>query len=349
MQTLDDIYRKKKSRVFPLLCLLVLVAAAAAVARGCFGGPADEAAPEAGQTSADAAGADGEAPADGAAATAAAGEEAAAAEVPAPAAERPETQVPVPSPDAPRVGSLDKAELEKAFEEAAAFEKTGKLYDARNVLLAALDRAGEAEAVELERELGRLSAEIYFTPRPGPDKIVHAVKEGDSLARLADRYVCPVALIMRANGVKDANRIRPGQTLVFPDHPKFAVTVSKSKNTLLLTLDGKFFKRYVVGTGANAKTPAGTWKMVDREEHPGWWKDGRMIPYGDPQNILGTHWLALEPTGDTPRVSGYGIHGTWDNSTLGKQSSAGCIRMRNADVEELYVLLPRGTPVLVVE
>ena len=74
-----------------------------------------------------------------------------------------------------------------------------------------------------------------------------------------------------------------------------------------------------------------------------------MIPYGDPANILGTHWLALEPTGDTPRVSGYGIHGTWDDTSIGKQSSAGCVRMRNSDVEELYVLLPRGTPVLIVE
>ena len=340
MQTLDDIYRKKKSRAFPLFCLVALAAAVAAVCvvRGCFRNGTGETVP---------AETDGTAPET----AAAAGETAETAAAPEPAAQSPapDSAPAVPSPDAPRVGSLDKAELEKAFEEAAAFEKTGKLYDARDVLLSALDRAGGPQAAELERELGRLSAEIYFTPRPGPDKIVHAVKEGDSLARLADRYVCPVALIMRANGVKDANRIRPGQTLVFPDHPKFAVTVSKSKNTLLLTLDGKFFKRYVVGTGANAKTPAGTWKMVDREEHPGWWKDGRMIPYGDPQNILGTHWLALEPTGDTPRVSGYGIHGTWDNSTLGKQSSAGCIRMRNADVEELYVLLPRGTPVLVVE
>ena len=260
-----------------------------------------------------------------------------------------EAAVPVPATDAPRVGTLTEDGFKQAVAAAEAAEKTGKLYDARDVLLAALDQAGDDFAPALEQMLGRLSTVIYFTPRPGPDKIVYAVKEGDSLARLADRHVCPVALIMRANGVKDAKRIQPGQTLVFPDHPKFAVTVSKSKNTLLLTLDGKFFKRYVVGTGANAKTPAGTYKMVDREEHPDWWKDGERIPYGDPRNILGTHWLALEPTGDTPRVSGYGIHGTWDNSTLGKQSSAGCVRMRNEDVEELFVLLPRGTPVLIVE
>ena len=119
-----------------------------------------------------------------------------------------------------------------------------------------------------------------------------------------------------------------------------------------LTVDGKAgpaTQRVLYGTGANAKTPSGTWKMVDREEHPGWWKDGRLIPYGDPENILGTHWLALEATGETPRVSGYGIHGTWDDTTLGKQSSAGCVRMSNADVRELFLFLPRQTPVTIVE
>ncbi|MBQ3811830.1 MAG: L,D-transpeptidase family protein, partial [Kiritimatiellae bacterium] len=271
------------------------------------------------------------------------------AAAPGPPAAAEPAPAPVPATDAPRAGTLSEADFKKALADAAESEKTGKLYDARDALLAALDKAGDDYAPALEQVLGRLATDIYFSPRPGPDKVVYAVREGDSLARLADRYVCPVALIMRANKVKEAKRIQPGQTLVFPDHPKFAVTVSKSKNTLLLTLNGKFFKRYAVGTGANAKTPAGTWKMVDREEHPGWWKDGRMIPYGDPENILGTHWLALEPTGDTPRVSGYGIHGTWDNTSIGKQSSAGCVRMRNEDVEELYVLLPRGTPVLIVE
>ena len=333
LQTLDDIYRKNRSPALPILLVAALVAAAVAVfaVRGCSGGEAEEPAPDA-------------APA----ATNAAPEQAEAAAPGPPAAAEP-APAPVPATDAPRAGTLSEADFKKALADAAESEKTGKLYDARDALLAALDKAGDDYAPALEQVLGRLATDIYFSPRPGPDKVVYAVREGDSLARLADRYVCPVALIMRANKVKEAKRIQPGQTLVFPDHPKFAVTVSKSKNTLLLTLNGKFFKRYAVGTGANAKTPAGTWKMVDREEHPGWWKDGRMIPYGDPENILGTHWLALEPTGDTPRVSGYGIHGTWDNTSIGKQSSAGCVRMRNEDVEELYVLLPRGTPVLIVE
>ena len=177
------------------------------------------------------------------------------------------------------------------------------------------------------------------------------MKSGDSLSKIAAKFNCPVLLIEKANGIQDAAKIRAGLTLVFPDHPAFSVLVSKSRNTLAVLLDGKLFKHYAVGTGAQARTPAGTFKVVDKISEPPWWPgDGTpVVRYGDPKNILGTHWLALEATGDTPRVRGYGIHGTWDESTIGRQSSAGCVRMRNADVAEVFMLLPRGTPVTIVE
>ncbi len=41
------------------------------------------------------------------------------------------------------------------------------------------------------------------------------------------------------------------------------------------------------------------------------------------------------------------IHGTPDNITLGKAASHGCVRMRNADIIELFDLVDAGTPVLI--
>ena len=46
---------------------------------------------------------------------------------------------------------------------------------------------------------------------------------------------------------------------------------------------------------------------------------------------------------------GLGIHGTADDSSIGKSLSAGCVRMHNKDVEELFALVPVGTVVEVVE
>lgn len=43
------------------------------------------------------------------------------------------------------------------------------------------------------------------------------------------------------------------------------------------------------------------------------------------------------------------IHGTPDSVTLGEIGSHGCIRMRNADIVELFDLVEAGTPVLITE
>lgn len=43
------------------------------------------------------------------------------------------------------------------------------------------------------------------------------------------------------------------------------------------------------------------------------------------------------------------IHGTPDSEPVGEARSHGCIRMRNADLVELYDLVPAGTQVEIVE
>ena len=40
--------------------------------------------------------------------------------------------------------------------------------------------------------------------------------------------------------------------------------------------------------------------------------------------------------------SGYGIHGTIEPESIGRQSSMGCIRMRPEDVEVVYEVLVEG-------
>ena len=71
-----------------------------------------------------------------------------------------------------------------------------------------------------------------------------------------------------------------------------------------------------------------------------------LISKGDPNNELGTRWMAMKPL--TPGIGpDYGIHGTIDPSTIGWESSNGCPRMYPAEAEELYMLVPIGTPVVV--
>lgn len=52
---------------------------------------------------------------------------------------------------------------------------------------------------------------------------------------------------------------------------------------------------------------------------------------------------------DWPGGGQAGIHGTNDDSSIGKDVSAGCIRMHNKDILELSESMPLGTPVFVQE
>jgi lipoprotein-anchoring transpeptidase ErfK/SrfK len=48
-------------------------------------------------------------------------------------------------------------------------------------------------------------------------------------------------------------------------------------------------------------------------------------------------------------LAGYGIHGTTDPQSLGRQVTQGCVRMANPDIEELYLITPLGTEVTIVD
>ncbi len=232
-----------------------------------------------------------------------------------------------------------------------AAEKADNLSEARKNYLAALDEPGCGNARPVaEARLGAVDIELIFSPREMEGKIDYAIASGDSLKKIANRHGTTVDLIVKGNAVPNPDRVQIGDRLRILDKQVFEIAVSKSRNDLLVTLNGKFFKRYTVGTGKFAKTPVGTFEIKDKITEPPWWRpDGKVVPFGDKENILGTRWMAIEATGDTPPAKGYGIHGTWDETSLGQQSSAGCIRMANRDVEELFTYVPLGTKVVIGE
>ena len=183
-----------------------------------------------------------------------------------------------------------------------------------------------------------------------PEKVDYVMQKGDSLDKIAKKFGATVDVVKQGNAVGDPNRVRAGTRLKVLS-AKFSLLVSKSRNDLVVRLNDTFLKRYTVGTGKPGKTPAGTFVITDKQKDPAWTSpEGKEIPFGDPANILGTRWMSIRSTGTTdPTLHGYGIHGTWDTNSIGKQESAGCVRMRNADVEELFALVPAYTPVTIVE
>lgn len=114
--------------------------------------------------------------------------------------------------------------------------------------------------------------------------------------------------------------------------------------TLYLYRDGVLFKTYPIGIGSTVNpSQLGTTTIVNEVHYPtyyppDWFRRGlEPVPPG-PDNPVGTRWLGLG-------FQGYGIHGTNQPWTVGTAASAGCIRMHNADVEELADLVGVGVPV----
>ena len=180
----------------------------------------------------------------------------------------------------------------------------------------------------------------------------YTVRGGDSLSRIARRNKTTVAGLMLYNRL-DNGFIRIGNRFIV-HKGGWRIEVSKSKRLLKLYNNAgneKLFAVFEVGVGRLNSTPSGGFVISNRIKSPVWHApDGSVFEPGEPGNELGNFFLKLASTGSPDRpLAGYGIHGTPDESTVGKSLSSGCIRMRNADVELLYNLVPERTPVNITE
>jgi len=188
---------------------------------------------------------------------------------------------------------------------------------------------------------------IFGNGAPGELVLRHKVQPGEAVWTLARGpwkqrgATVPPGFVLHVNGISDARRVRAGQTLRVPLEP-MRVLVRKSRFELAVLLGGAPIERFPVAIGADASTPSGVFRIRDRVKEPDSYLHGRRIPYGDPQNIIGTRWLGLS---GAAAAEGIGIHGTADDASVGKAVSLGCVRMHNPDVEKLFDWTDAGVEV----
>jgi lipoprotein-anchoring transpeptidase ErfK/SrfK len=119
------------------------------------------------------------------------------------------------------------------------------------------------------------------------------------------------------------------QTCDEEPRPERRLIVSLADRKLALVENGEVVKLYNVAIGAKrSPTPAGEYRIVNRIPDPTWYGPRQIVGPGK-HNPLGTRWMGLS-------LKGYGIHGTNNPRSIGRMASHGCIRMRNADVEDLF-------------
>jgi lipoprotein-anchoring transpeptidase ErfK/SrfK len=255
-------------------------------------------------------------------------------------------------------GALDQTPTELRRK---SMEALGKALDQDNTamevslcLTQAIDTGG-LSAEEEKKAYGMLMTFLergLFDPRDSEASFRTKVQTGDNLWLIAKRAreegYPPVAegLIRLVNGLP-SDKIYVGQSLKIPTSP-VRIRVDKGRYLLSVFVGEIMIRRFRVGLGRDNRTPEGEFVIATREIEPAWYMPGEgKVSFGDPRNVLGTRWLGFAPKDDMPNASQFGIHGTKDPDSIGKNMSEGCVRMRNEAIEELFDWIPDGTKVVI--
>jgi lipoprotein-anchoring transpeptidase ErfK/SrfK len=132
--------------------------------------------------------------------------------------------------------------------------------------------------------------------------------------------------------------------------PPGTIVVDTPHYLLYLVMEGGKAMRYGIGVGREGFTWSGTNEISAMREWPDWRPPNDMLERrpdlprymaGGPENPLGARALYIGSTL-------YRIHGSNEPWTIGTRVSSGCIRLRNADIMDLYERVKVGAKVVVL-
>ena len=236
--------------------------------------------------------------------------------------------------------------VQKLLDQAKEYEASGDMLKAKDALNQIISEHADYDKIEdIQKQLGDMNMSIIFSKQATPQTETYQVEPGDSLGKISKMYNTTKELIKKSNHLK-SDVIRVGEKLRIWKG-KFTIAVSKSQKNLVLKSGDEIIKIYRIATGRDTKdnaTPVGSFKIASKIANPVWYRSGgQPIPPESPENELGSRWMGFDTD---PH---YGIHGTIHPEAIGENATAGCVRMLNADVEELFDVVPIGTTVTIQE
>lgn len=241
--------------------------------------------------------------------------------------------------------------------------EAGNLLQGRQILNDALiaGLAG-ADAATAKQLIAKANETLVFSPRRttgDPLVAAYTVQSGDKPTRIAQQFEVTWDFLGRINNIPDARRLRAGSTLKGIKGPFHAVV---SKSTFIMDIyagtpgekGSMYIRSFKVGLGKHGSTPTGSWMVTPQNKlkNPKWWgtADEPAKEADDPANPLGEFWIGLTGIGgDAEGKVGFGVHGTIEADSIGKEQSHGCIRLVNSDVERIYEMLVEGKSTVTVK
>ncbi len=250
------------------------------------------------------------------------------------------------------VSATTASDVAKKVAEGRVLVQRGELVNGRKLLNEALaGEVGNMDAVILRRELGEINKQLVFSPQIYADDFlmgVFIVKKNDRLATIAPAYHTPWQFIKLINQIHDERRIQLNARLKVV-HGPFHAVVHKGAFRMDVYLEGAdgrrmYIRSFDVGLGKYNSTPGGEF-IVQRHSkltNPRWVnpRTSKVFYPDDPANPIGEYWIGLRGIGEgTKLLKGYGIHGTIEPGSIGREASMGCIRLTGDDIELLYSML----------
>ena len=289
-------------------------------------------------------------------------------ETPAPAPAAAPAPAPAPAPaaapqPAPSIAPADSNFFTAGAGDASAIQQARQLLaedrpvEARALLSSALGQGTmtPAQLDEARYMLTTINDRLVFSKEvvPGdPFVTTYTVKKGDSLARIVKSLGVQVdwRFLQRVNGLSRPNQIQPGQVLKIVTGP-FHASVDRNSHRLDLYLgegaNEVFVRDFLVGLGEHGCTPSGLFRVRRNSKlvNPPWTNPRTREHYAanDPENPIGEFWLGLEGIDDhNQQEAGFGIHGTIDPASIGRNESMGCVRMRTGEIDMIYEVFTEG-------
>ena len=230
----------------------------------------------------------------------------------------------------------------------------GQSVEARHLLSAMLghdeQQLDSAAATFVRRELNTLNERLFFSKAVvAGDPLVeyYRVLPGDNFTKIGRKYWVPYRLLMRINGIKKDTSLRAGQEIKAVRGPLHAIITKREFSMDVYATGPKgdriYVKSFAVGLGEDDSTPTGQW-VVGRGKtvNPDWQNPRTREYFGrdHAENPIGEYWIPLRGAdATTAQLRRYGIHGTIDPDSIGRQASMGCVRLLPTGIELVYQLL----------
>ncbi len=220
--------------------------------------------------------------------------------------------------------------------------------------LGANDAGRVREALENLASRTLFNRSAYVNPRD-PYTVGHTFDPGELLVNSGGKrgvisrreLWVPAEGIVMANGLPDAGEFRALETYKMLKGPCHAV-VHKDQKAMDIYLRDLFVKRMRIAIGKpETPTPEGTFvvaqKIPGATYYPPVGRGGEISRPGDPEYPLDPRGLFMKLDGirgtEVSASDGYAIHGTNQPESIGTSASLGCIRLGQKDIQWAWNML----------